>query len=152
MQTQTYDTTHDNDNADNAVDIVLNSNASLEEVEALTNELKRLLVRHETLLEQEGIKHQIEVLERWMESYRRGLAAAYKLSQNGITWLNDLRERLKLAADELQRLEGEGGNPATAEQIAKAEELIKAIHRIDEVAPSVEHIFCHENTEEKKAS
>lgn len=123
----------------------------LAEAEELTNELKRLLVRYESALEQEGIRQQVETLERWMESYRRGLNAARKLSENGMPLLTEMRERLKLAADELQRLEGEGGNPATKEQAAQAEEFLKASRRIDQVLPNIEHIFSNADTEHADA-
>jgi hypothetical protein len=126
--------------------------ASLEEVEQLANEMKRLLVRHEFALEHEGIRHQMETLERWMESYRRGLAAANKLSANGATWLGELRDQLKFAADEILRLEGEGGNPATREQAVQVEELIKAVRRIDKVLPDVEHMFNQHANCEKQSS
>lgn len=116
----------------------------LAEAEELTNELKRLLVRYESTLEHQGTREQVETLERWMESYRHGLSAARKISENGPQWLTELRENLKLAADELQRLEGEGGNPATKEQAAQAEELLKASLRIEKVIPNLEHIFCAE--------
>lgn len=114
----------------------------LQDVEALEHELKRLLVRHEATLDAEGIRKEVEILERWMESYRRGLAAADKISCTGMTWLADLRDRLKLSADERQRLEGEGGNPASKEQAEKTEELLKAIRSIERVMPDIQHMLC----------
>ncbi len=120
----------------------------LAEAEELTNELKRLLVRYESALEHEGIRDQVATLERWMESYRHGLSAARKISENGASWLTELRESLKMAADELTRLEGEGGNPATKEQAAQAEEFLKASRKIDKVIPNIEHMFCNENRSE----
>lgn len=114
----------------------------LSSVEELTNELKRLLVRHEAALDEEGIRQQVETLERWMESYRRGLAAAAKVSEHGPCWLNELKNRLQLAADELHRLEAEGGNPPSRDQAAQAEEFLKASRRIDKVLPAFEQIFA----------
>jgi len=116
----------------------------LAEAEELTNVLKRLLVKYESALEQEGIREQVEILERWMESYRRGLSAACKISENGPALLTEMKKRLKLAADELQRLEGEGGNPASKEQTTQIEELLKASRRIEQVLPNIEHIFSPE--------
>ncbi|MBV8939867.1 MAG: hypothetical protein JO089_08550 [Alphaproteobacteria bacterium] len=115
--------------------------SQLAQVEALTNELKRVLVHHEDTLEEEGIREQISTLERWAESYRRGLAAAGKISEKAPVWLSELKEKLKLAADELNRLEAEGGNPPSREQIAKADDLLSAMSHIDKVIPAVEHIF-----------
>jgi hypothetical protein len=123
------------------------------DAEQLTNELKRLLVRYEGALEQEGIRHEVETLERWMESYRRGLSAARKISEKGTSWLTDLRERLKLAAEELQRLEGEGGNPLDKNQAVQAEEFLKASLRIDKVIPNLDSMFhCDEKTQEEVVS
>lgn len=118
------------------------------EAEELTNELKRLLVKYEHALEQEGIREQVETLERWMESYRRGLSAARKLSENGAELLTEMQKRLKLAADELQRLEGEGGNPASKEQAQQAEEFLRASVKIDKVLPNLEQVFSTEEAKE----
>ena len=115
----------------------------LRDVEALTNELKRLLVRHEKTLNEEGIRREVEVLERWLESCRRGLAAADKISGTGMEWLTHIRNHLKLAAEELHRLESEGGNPPSKEQAEKTEELIRAVGRIDKLMPDFEQIFHH---------
>lgn len=115
------------------------------EAEQLTNDLKRLLVKYENALEQEGIRQQVETLERWMESYRRGLSAARKISEKGTTWLTELKDRLKLAAEEINRLEGEGGNPLDKNQAVQAEEYLRASLRIDKVIPSMENIFHCEN-------
>ena len=118
----------------------------MKDVEELTNELKRLLVHHESMLDEEGIRHEVEVLERWMESCRRGLAAAHKISQTGTAWLSDLRNHLKLAVEERHRLETEGGNPANQEQAEKTDELLRTLQHIEEVLPNVEQLF--QNPEE----
>lgn len=123
-------------------------NQQFAEAEELTNELKRLLVRNESTLEHEGLKEQVETLERWMESYRRGLSAARKISENGASLLTQMRDKLKLAADELHRLENEGGNPPSKEQAAQAEDFLKASRRIDRVLPNIEHIFSEEPEKE----
>ncbi len=120
----------------------------LHEVENLTNELKRLLVQHEVTLDEEGLRREVEILECWMESYRRGLAAANKISESGVGWLLQLSDRLKMAVEERQRLEGEGGNPASQEQIKKTEELLEAARRIDKAIPDVEQIFAQAPMEE----
>jgi exonuclease VII small subunit len=116
----------------------------IDEVEKLTHEMKRLLVTHENALDEEGIRHELETLERWMESYRHGLSAANKISENGVVWLRDMRSRLQLAADEMQRMEGEGGTLSTDNaQADHAEQLRRAVHHIDEVLPSLEETFSH---------
>jgi hypothetical protein len=113
----------------------------LEDVEALDNELKRLLVRHENALKQEGVRHEVETLERWMESYRRGLAAACKIAVNGRACLANLKEKLKYAARELERIDNEGGNPPTKEQTNEKEELLSATRRVNNLIPEVDLLF-----------
>lgn len=114
----------------------------MQDVETLGKDLKRLLVRYEPAIEQEGIREDVETLERWMESYRRGLSAARKIADNGTACLTELRERLKKTADDLQRLENEGGNLApSTRQAEETENLIKATKRIDAIIPTVDHLF-----------
>lgn len=111
---------------------------SIDEAHQLTHEMKRLIVHCETALDQEGIRHQAETLERWMESYRRGLTAACKLSENGPAFLKEMRDKILLALDELSRLEDEGGAPATQEQLEQVEEFHAALRTIDSLIASLE--------------
>ena len=126
-----------------------NPQQKLQEVEDLTNSLRRLLVQNEIALDEEGIRREVETLEHWMESYRRGLTAANKISETGVEWLSKLRDRLKLAAEERQRIEGEGGNPASLEQTKKTEELFEAARRIDKAIPDLEQMFVHTTPQEE---
>lgn len=105
----------------------------VENLDTLVEELKRLLVRHHTVLTEEGMRKQMEALEHWVESQRAGPAPAGIVSESGISWLKNLHDRLKLSAEEIQRLEGEGGNPASTEQAEKVEELLKAVRRIEHI-------------------
>lgn len=127
--------------SDESKDTPLSPIQELEEAENLVNELKSLLVKREDTLDDEGIRHQVEILERWMESYRRGLSAAQKISENGALLLGDLRNHLKLSIDERHRLEGEGGNPPTREESDKLEKLTKTLRHIEQVLPNIEHVF-----------
>ena len=124
---------------------------SLTEAEALVNDIKRVLVKSEHALENEGVKSDMETLERWMESYRRGLAAANKISVSGPEILSKLKDRLKLAVAEQQRFEDEGNNPITGEQAQLVEEMLSASRRLERLIPSIEHVFtpCGEPEEEK---
>jgi hypothetical protein len=134
--------------ATQSTDDQLSTPAGLEEAEALTNELKRLLVHSETALNQEGVREHAEKLEHWMESYRRGLTAAHKLSEKGPEFLHEIRDRLSQAQEELHRLEGEGGMPATKDQTTQMEEFSRAIRRIDKLANSLERAsFTHAEPE-----
>lgn len=111
------------------------------EAEALGNDLKRILVRSEQALVTGDARNNVEKLERWIESYRRGLSAAQKISENGSEMLQKTRDQLSLALDELLRLEDEGGNPPTKEHAGDTEELASAIRRIDRLMPVVEESF-----------
>lgn len=113
----------------------------LAEAETLVNDIKRVLVRSESALENEGIRTEMEVLERWMESYRRGLSAANKLANSGGEILHKLEEQLKLAISEQQRLDDEGGNPPSKEQAAALEEVSKALRRLEGLIPVFEGKF-----------
>ncbi len=126
--------------------------AELADVDALTLDLKRLIVRHEDALSGEGLRSDLEQLERWAVSYRRGISAALKLSALGPDWLNRLREKLKLAADELTRMDGEGPNAGSEDeqQHARAEDLMHASRRIEHVIPSLQHLFGSNAASEAK--
>lgn len=112
------------------------------DAEALCNDLRRILVRSENALVEGDAKANIETLERWIESYRRGLSAAQKISNNGADMLQKTRALLKLALEERLRLEDEGGNTADKEHANDSEELAKAIRRIDQLLPVVETSFA----------
>jgi hypothetical protein len=76
-----------------------------------------------------------------VESYRRGLSAAQKISDNGKEMLQKTRDQLKLVLEEMLRLEDEGGNPASKEQAAQVEQLASAVRRIDKLIPTIEQSF-----------
>lgn len=120
----------------------------LAEVEALSRDIKKLVSGSDSALEHQNIRTEMETLERWLESYRRGLSAANKLSLNGPELLQSIRNRLKLAVEEIQRLEGEGGNPATEEKnAAEVEELLKTSRKLEQLIPAIEQMFCKCNAE-----
>lgn len=118
-----------------------NALPQLLEAEELSNVLKRILVRSENALAQGDARENIEKLERWIESYRRGMSAAQKISENGAEMLQKARDQLHLSLEELLRLEDEGGNPPSKENADQSEELAKAISRIDSLMPIVQHSF-----------
>ncbi len=120
--------------------------ANLHEVESLTNDLMKLLVKNADTLRHEGIREPVEALERWVESYRRGLRAAQKLLENAPELLTEVRSRLTIASDELTRLESEGGNPPSKEEAERVDDINKALRRIDRIMPAIEKIFGAEDT------
>ncbi len=114
---------------------------TLEEAELLGLDLKKLLVRSQNELVRGNARDKVEQLERWVESYRRGLSAAYKISHSGVGMLIEARDQLRLALEEQLRLEDEGGNPATKEQAAQVEQLTAAVRRMDRLIPLIEGSF-----------
>ena len=124
---------------------------SLAEAEELCASLKRISVRSEQALEQGDAREGIEQVERWVESYRRGLAAAQKISCSGIDMLKKTRAQLALSLEERLRLEDEGGNSSTKEQAAQNEELARALSRIDKILPLLEQSFNVENQQPQVA-
>lgn len=105
----------------------------LHDVTNLAAEVKRILVRHNAVLKEEGIRKEMRQLEDWLEAERKGPAPAVIISESGIMWLEALRNKLKLSADEAQRLEAEGGPPSSKEQMQKTEDMLDAVRRIDKI-------------------
>ncbi len=123
--------------------------SALTEVEQLMHEVRRLLVHSEGALDEEGISRQAQQLESWLESYRRGLSAAQKLSDNGKDFMESMRGRLALALDELHRLDDEGnGTDAPKEEAKRKEDLTRAIRRIDHLASALDASFKSELCED----
>ncbi len=114
---------------------------NLKNTETAREDLRGLLVHSEKPLMQSDIIENVERLENWVESYRRGLYAAKKISEQGVATLRETREQLALALDELQRLEDEGGNTADKLQNLKVEEISRAIARVDRLIPIFEKSF-----------
>lgn len=135
----------------NETKAVSTSAPELSDVDALANDLKHLLVRSESELQKSDVREHVEKLERWVESYRRGLTAAQKISDNGMGLLHKARDQIKLALEELLRLEDEGGNPpANKEQAAQVEQLSSAVRRIDRLIPVVEQSFQSQKQAEEE--
>ena len=125
----------------------------IDQAEALANDLRSILVRSENALVKGDAKELVERLERWIESYRRGLSAAQKICDNGPEMLIKTREQLSLSLSELLRLEDEGGNPpnpsTSPNQPSESEEITRAIQRIDRLLPVVEQSFGVNETSRK---
>lgn len=103
----------------------------LQDVSVLAAEINRLLVRYNDMLKEGGIRKEMRRLEDWLEAERKGPAPASIISASGLTWLCSIRDKLKLAADETLRLEGEGGQPMSKEQNEKTQDLLKVARKID---------------------
>lgn len=119
------------------------------DAQSLCNDLRSLLVRSEKALSEGDVQDNVMQLERWVESYRRGLSAAEKISNNGLDMLHQARDQLKLALDERIRLEGEGGNAADVDQAKRVEELNSALRRLERLIPVISASFqCFSKSEE----
>lgn len=102
-------------------------------VEQLADEIRRLLNSHQEILKEEGVRRELVQLEEWLANERYGAAPSGIITQGGLAWLVGLRDRLKLSADEALRMEGEGGNPSTANQARKLDDLLKTVRRLDRI-------------------
>lgn len=132
-------------------DSTIASIPELEEAESLAHSVRQILDRFEQeLINGDGREH-VEKLERWLESYLKGLYAAQKLSTDGAELLHKIRDQLKLALEERHRLVDEGGNPPPdKKQDAQLEEFAKAIRRIGQLIPTVEQSFQYPVKQEEK--
>jgi hypothetical protein len=127
------------DGTDNPMEEVLNSNIVtlpqwLQDVKTLTNDLKYFLAQHKHITDEEGIRCEIDILERWTRFCFWGFTTDKKIFETGIAWLPDLCERLKLAAGEMQK------NSRNSEQtvetllaiIGRAENIVLELKRLSE--------------------
>jgi hypothetical protein len=131
-----------------------------DEADALVQEFRKLLVGFESELGAEGVREQLQTLERWSESLRRGLKAAAKMSEVAPQWLHEAQDRLKLAADELQRMDAESPAAPGADHTRRAEEYMHAMRSIDALFPVLDQTLeplkapdndnHHTRTEEKE--
>jgi hypothetical protein len=110
-------------------------------VQSLAQELKQLLEHNDTTFDDDIIRRQMELLERWMECYCAHLVAPDTFSETASALISDMRGRLKLSVEEQQRLEGEGGVPSSKEQLEKDEDMLRAIRRSQKLLTEVETLF-----------
>jgi hypothetical protein len=100
---------------------------------AITPALERLLAKHQSTLKAEGMERQIQSLTHWLEENHANCADTGVFPEDCHSCLADLCHRLKQVVEEKQRLEGEGGAPATKEQNEQNEELLSAVRRIEKI-------------------
>jgi len=81
-------------------------------------ELRQTLSRSERAFQ--GLKDQIDILERWMDYYRQRLQHAGRLSENGTALLGEIRNRLKVAAESLKQREEERVRAFTRQHAARS--------------------------------
>jgi len=110
-----------------------------ENIENLIDELKQLLLSHEFMLGEESRRRQVNILEQWAQAYQHDHSWENK---DSLVQMQNLRDRLKLTADEMYRLEGEGGSPLNKEQGEKVEKLLKTVQQIEKIILRIDHM-CH---------
>jgi hypothetical protein len=101
--------------------------------DTVVDEVKQLLATHEDVVGEAGPRRQVEKLKAWLHEQREGADSAGRMSEKSAEWLADVRDQLMLAAEERQRLEDEGGPPASREQAQKTEDMLKMARRIDRI-------------------
>jgi hypothetical protein len=104
--------------------------AHIDEVQKVSQDLKRLLGGCEKARLKADVKEHIERLNAWTDAYLSGLDAAQKISETAVDTLIEAQKELSLGLEEYLRLEDEGGNPATPEQQRHTDELSKALRRV----------------------
>lgn len=122
----------------------------LEEAEKLAQTVKKFNIKYENTLTSHNVNDQALAIERWLESYRRGQAAARKLSESGVDMLAEMSKRLHEAVAELHRYEGEGGNPATKNQQAEIDQLTHAMRRVEQLSHEIQEAsFLHHKSDDQ---
>jgi hypothetical protein len=106
--------------------------------EHCSEDIKKLLEKSERTLEKEGVLEQIIKLGDWIDASNNNEEAASLIASDGLSCLRSMCERLNQRADDLIRLEGEGGLPATPAQELEIAELTRAVKRIDHMIGVIE--------------
>lgn len=111
-------------------------------VQKVSHDLKRLLTGCDAARLKTDVKLQVVRLNDWTNTYLKGLEAAQKISEAGYDTLIEAQKELGLSLDDYLRFEGEGGNPPTADQERRIEDISKALRRIHGLIPAVEEAFA----------
>ncbi len=116
--------------------------AHVESVAQVSQDLKKLLEGAAAARLKTDVKVQVTRLNDWMNTYQKGLEAAQKISEVGHSALTEAQTELAAALDDYLRLEGEGGNPPTAEQEKLTADISKALRRISGLIPAIDQTFA----------
>ena len=130
------------DQTDQTLQAAAPATSHLAEVEKVSRDLRKLLEGCEGVHLKADIKAQIENLNAWTDAYLNGLNAVQKLTEIGVDTLHDAQKELALSLEEYLRLEDEGGNPATAEQQRRTDEVSRALRRINMLIPAFDTTFA----------
>jgi len=113
----------------------------IESVQKMSHDLKRLLTGCDAARLKTDVKLQVAKLNDWTTTYLKGLDAAQKISEAGYDTLIEAQKELALSLDDFLRFEGEGGNPPTADQERRIDDISRALRRISGLLPAVEQTF-----------
>lgn len=130
------------DQTDQTLNAAAPATSHLEEVEKVSRDLRKLLDGCEGARLKADVKAQIESLNAWTDTYLDGLNAVQKLTESGLDTLHDAQKELALCLEEYLRLEDEGGNPATAAQQHRTDEVSRALRRINMLIPAFDSTFA----------
>jgi hypothetical protein len=107
------------------------------DVEYLVSGFRHLLAEHPESPKESNIHFEITVLEKWLDGYHHGRAAALKIATYGAAWLEKHQEKFKLIADEAARLTAAGVWPLTLAQVTLMQNQRDSILPATTTAPSV---------------
>lgn len=104
-----------------------NDVVSPDELKQLHAQIDKLLTHHQQVLDAEDVRSDVERILRWVERCEEGsIVAERKLYQEGISVLETVTSRLKLAHEEQLRLQDESPAVAAKSQSRQAERFSKA--------------------------
>jgi hypothetical protein len=106
--------------------------------ESCMDDIHQLFTHSEQTLAKEGVLDQLIKFEDWLGASNRNRGAAYRVANDGLACLHKTRNCLSQRVDDLIRLEGEGGLPATPAQEAEIAELSHTVKRIDHMIDLIE--------------
>ncbi|MDE1153319.1 MAG: hypothetical protein PW788_12345 [Micavibrio sp.] len=129
-------------------DYIASLDQQIDSLENNTDRLHALLQRHAGTLEHEGLRRDTDLLLNWMTQSADGLRTVRKLFESGPGWLNDLKERMRLGREELERLESEGGNLAPRAATDQSRELAEVWRGVDTVIVGLEPLFANAPAEQ----
>ncbi len=114
------------------------------DVDALASSLNHLLQTHRQALQDEKLEQEVEMLLRWAERQCFGSTSAEQnLQDKGQQHLQHVRDRLKMACEEHQRLQAEtpAGHDGSSSQMQQ--EYVDAQRKVSAI---IDHLLQHEQS------
>lgn len=102
-------------------------NTQQQSLETLSTQLSQLKKQYGKYIEEENLQEDIDTLSEWVKAYHENKPdAADYLQEHGPKLLENIRSRLKFAAEEMQRIEEESPTNAQHFSGGRADRLNKA--------------------------